>query len=88
MVDAPLTVPEREDTVAARDRPALGYALVLVAVGLWSVNAAVAKVVVDSGGLTPLRLAEVRGTGAALLLFTGVAIVRPRRRTESRVLSS
>ena len=78
MVDAPLTVREIEDEPAARRRPAVGYALVIAAIGLWSVNATMAKIVVDSGGLSALRLAEIRGTGAAVLLFGGVAIFAPR----------
>jgi drug/metabolite transporter (DMT)-like permease len=78
VVDAPLTVREHDDEPAVHRRPALGYGLVLAAVALWSVNATMAKIVVDSGGLTPLRLAEVRGTGAAILLFGGVAIFAPR----------
>ena len=57
MVDAPLNVPERSEDPTARRRPALGYALVLAAIALWSVNATVAKIVVDSGGLSALRLA-------------------------------
>jgi drug/metabolite transporter (DMT)-like permease len=78
VVDAPLTVRDLEDRPAVQRRPALGYGLVVAAVLLWSVNATMAKIVVDSGGLTPLRLAEIRGTGAALLLFGGVAIFAPR----------
>jgi drug/metabolite transporter (DMT)-like permease len=78
VVDAPLNVPERSEDPTSHRRPALGYALVLAAIALWSVNATVAKIVVDSGGLSALRLAEVRGTGAAILLFAGVAIFAPR----------
>jgi drug/metabolite transporter (DMT)-like permease len=55
----------------------VGYALVWAAVALWSVNAAVAKVVLDSAGLSALRLAEVRATGSALLLLAAVALLRP-----------
>jgi drug/metabolite transporter (DMT)-like permease len=77
VVDAPLSARELANEDAARRRPALGYALVVAAVVLWSLNATVAKIVVDSGGLSPLRLAEVRGTGAALVLFVGVALLRP-----------
>jgi drug/metabolite transporter (DMT)-like permease len=85
VADAPLTAAEAE-TVVARPaarvarrtvRPALGYTLVLSAVLLWSVNATVAKIVVDSARLSPLRLAEIRGTGAGLLLFAAVALLRP-----------
>jgi drug/metabolite transporter (DMT)-like permease len=75
VVEGPVTPAAAEEARAGR--PALGYALVLAAVVLWSVNAAVAKVVIDSGGLTPMRLAEARATGAALLLFAGIALVRP-----------
>jgi drug/metabolite transporter (DMT)-like permease len=55
----------------------VGYALVWAAVGLWSVNATVAKVVLDSAGLSALRLAEVRASGSALLLLVAVALLRP-----------
>jgi drug/metabolite transporter (DMT)-like permease len=78
VVDAPLTVRELDDEPAVHRRPALGYCLVVAAIVLWSVNATVAKILVDSAGLTPLRLAEVRGTGAAILLFGGVALLAPR----------
>jgi drug/metabolite transporter (DMT)-like permease len=56
----------------------IGYALVLTAVALWSLNGVLAKVVVTGDGLSVLRLAEVRATGAALLLFGAVAIIRPK----------
>ena len=70
--------PAEVDERAARRRPALGYALVLVAVVLWSVNGTVAKVIVESGGLSTLRLAEVRAAGAGLVLLAAVVLVRPR----------
>ena len=77
MADAPLAA--NGFTERARGgRPAFGYALVLCAVALWSLNATMAKVIVDSGGLTPLRLAEVRATGSGLILFAAVALIRPR----------
>jgi drug/metabolite transporter (DMT)-like permease len=56
----------------------IGYVLVLTAVALWSLNGVLAKVVVTGEGLSALRLAEVRATGAALLLFTAVALMRPK----------
>jgi drug/metabolite transporter (DMT)-like permease len=59
-------------------RPVVGYGLVLAAIGFWSVNAVVAKVVVESGGLSPLRLSQLRATGAGLVLFLAVAAIRPR----------
>jgi drug/metabolite transporter (DMT)-like permease len=74
VADAPLTTTAVEER---RRRSGLGYALVLGAIGLWSVNAAVAKVVIEAGGLSPLRLAEVRATGSALLLFGAVLLLRP-----------
>lgn len=77
MADAPLSSTALE-TRPPRPRPLLGYALVWAAVVLWSVNAAVAKVVLESGGLSPLRLSEVRATGTALLLLTAVALLRPK----------
>jgi drug/metabolite transporter (DMT)-like permease len=77
VADAPLAA-EGFVEGARRGRPAIGYALVLGAVGLWSLNATMAKVIVDSGGLTPLRLAELRATGAGLILFAAVALVRPQ----------
>jgi drug/metabolite transporter (DMT)-like permease len=86
VADAPLTAEAYVDR-ARRGRPAIGYALVLGAVGLWSLNATMAKVIVDSGGLTPLRLAELRATGAGLILFAAVALVRPQSlRIERREL--
>ncbi len=75
MVDTPV-----QPRALARERaarPLLGYAFVVTAVALWSVNASVAKVVVESGGLSTLRLAEVRAAGSALLLVAAVALVRP-----------
>ena len=76
MADAPLPFEE----VAGRrvSRPVVGYGLVLAAIGFWSVNAVVAKVVVESGGLSPLRLSQLRATGAGLVLFLAVAAIRPR----------
>ena len=64
------------DAAAAR-RPAIGYALVLTAVALWSLNGVLGKVVINSGGLSALRLAELRATGSALVLFAAVALLRP-----------
>jgi drug/metabolite transporter (DMT)-like permease len=63
----------------------IGYVLVLTAVALWSVNGVLAKVIVTGeGGLSAMRLAEVRATGAALLLFAAVALIRPRSLRVSR----
>jgi drug/metabolite transporter (DMT)-like permease len=76
LADAPFAPPALESRPPA-PRPALGYALVWSAVGLWSLNAVVAKVVLDSAGLSAMRLAELRATGAALILVAAVALVRP-----------
>jgi drug/metabolite transporter (DMT)-like permease len=58
-------------------RPVLAYAMVMTAATLWAVNGTVAKVVLTSG-LSSLRLAEVRSTGAALALGAVIAATRPR----------
>ncbi len=76
MADAPFA-PTALESRRPTPRPALGYALVWSAVVLWSLNAVVAKVVLDSAGLSALRLAEVRATGSALILVAGVALLRP-----------
>lgn len=63
-------------------RPALGYALVVVAVLLFAVNGAVSKVLLVSG-LSSLRLTEVRCTGALaglLLVLAGTGRGRPSLR--------
>jgi drug/metabolite transporter (DMT)-like permease len=57
-------------------RPALGYAMVMAAATLWAVNGAVSKVIL-SGGVSSLRLAEIRSTGAFALLALVLAAVRP-----------
>ncbi|TMJ93632.1 MAG: EamA family transporter [Actinobacteria bacterium] len=76
VVDAPVQ-PAAFGEEASMRRPLLGYALVCAAVALWSVNATVSKVVLQSGGLSTFRLAEVRATGSAVLLFAAVAAARP-----------
>jgi drug/metabolite transporter (DMT)-like permease len=57
-------------------RPALGYAMVLTAATLWALNGTVSKVILTSGGVTSERLTEVRATGAFLLLFAVLLVVR------------
>lgn len=83
MADAPFAPPALESKRPVR-RPALGYALVWSAVVLWSLNAVIAKVVLDSAGLSSLRLAQVRATGAALILVVAVATLRPATLRTSR----
>ena len=76
MADAPLAPPTR-GYGPDHPRPLAGFVLVWSAVALWSLNATVAKVVLESAGLSALRLAEVRATGSALLLLAAVALLRP-----------
>jgi drug/metabolite transporter (DMT)-like permease len=57
-------------------RPLLGYAMVMTAAVLWAVNGTVSKVVLSTG-LSSLRLAEVRSTGAFALLALALAATRP-----------
>jgi drug/metabolite transporter (DMT)-like permease len=76
VADAPFAPPALE-TKPPAPRPLLGYALVWSAVVLWSLNAVVAKVVLDSAQLSSLRLAEVRSSGSAVILLAAVALLRP-----------
>jgi len=57
-------------------RPVLGYAMVMTAATLWAVNGTVSKVILTTG-LSSLRLAQVRSTGAFLLIALALAAVRP-----------
>src|SRR5919202_1040917 len=75
MVDAPLIAPERA-TGEIHRRPLLGYVMVLTAATLWAVNGTVSKVILTTG-LSSLRLAEVRSSGAFLLLAAGLAATKP-----------
>ena len=57
VADAPFAPPALESKRPV-PRPALGYALVWSAVMLWSLNAVIAKIVLDSAGLSAMRLAR------------------------------
>ena len=74
MVEVPVL--PREAAVERRRRPGLGYAMVLSAATLWAVNGTVSKIILASG-LSSLRLAEARSTGAAVGLVAALALVRP-----------
>jgi drug/metabolite transporter (DMT)-like permease len=88
VADAPFAPPALETRPPA-PRPLLGYALVWSAVVLWSLNAVVAKVVLDSAQLSSLRLAEVRSSGSAVILLAAVVLLRPARlRVGRRELAS
>jgi drug/metabolite transporter (DMT)-like permease len=74
MVDAPTLLPEgRTDT-----RSRLGYLMVATAATLFAVNGSVMKVTLDSG-LTPLELAQIRQTCAALLFLGLLVAFAPER---------
>jgi drug/metabolite transporter (DMT)-like permease len=64
-------------------RPLLGYVMVMTAAALWAINGAVSKVILTTG-LSSLRLAEVRSTGAFVLLAFALAIARPETLRLSR----
>jgi drug/metabolite transporter (DMT)-like permease len=51
--------------------------MALTAATLWAINGVISKVIIESGGVPPERLTEVRTTGACLLLFPALALVRP-----------
>jgi len=71
-------------------RPLRGYAMVSVAAVLFAVNGAVSKVILANGISSP-RLAEVRSTGAFLVLVVALLVVRPEllriRRPELALLA-
>ena len=58
-------------------RPLLGYAMVWTAATLFAVNGTVSKVILESG-VSSLRLAQIRSTGALLVLGVVVAVVARR----------
>jgi len=72
-VAEPLIVPVAE---GREPRPVLGYVMVMTAATLWAVNGTVSKVILTTG-LSSLRLAEVRSTGAFLLLALALAVTQP-----------
>jgi len=70
----PVILPAAE---ARERRPVLGYAMVMTAATLWAVNGAVSKVILTTG-LSSLRLAQVRSTGAFLLIALALLATRPQ----------
>ena len=79
MSEAPFPV-----TPAPRRHPRIGYAMAAGAASLWAVNGTVSKVILASG-ISSLRLAQVRTTGALtglvlILLVTAPARLRVRTR--------
>jgi len=73
-VDAPF-FPARIERI--EPRPVLAYVMVSAAALLWALNGTVSKVILASG-VSSLRLAEVRSTGAVVLLGSALAILRPQ----------
>jgi drug/metabolite transporter (DMT)-like permease len=72
-----LTEPLLRDPHAQRDRrPARGYLMITAAAILFAVNGAVSKVIL-AHGVSSARLAEVRSTGAFLVLVLALLIFRP-----------
>jgi drug/metabolite transporter (DMT)-like permease len=60
----------------ATGRTALGYALVIAAVTMWSLNASLARFLLDDG-LSAMRLSELRSAGAFVILVAVLLVVRP-----------
>src|SRR5918992_942481 len=58
-------------------RTALGYALVISAVTMWSLNASLARFLLDDG-LSAMRLSELRSVGAFAILVAILLAVRPQ----------
>jgi drug/metabolite transporter (DMT)-like permease len=56
-------------------RPLVGYAMVAAAATLWAVNGSVSKIILTSGPST-WQVAQLRVTGAALLLVVTLALFR------------
>ena len=74
----------RDEPYAVRRRPRLGYAMVTVSAALFAINGTVSKVILTSGGMTSLRLTELRTTGAFVGLALFIALTAPRRLRISR----
>jgi len=79
VVDAPVTpeLAELEGRPTRRQRPLLGYAMVVSAASLWAVSGVVIKVILQSG-LSSYRLAELRSAGGAVLFLGAVVVTRPQ----------
>ena len=73
MTEAPLPVEP-----ARRRRPRLGYVMAAAAATLWGINGTVSKVILASG-ISSLRLAQVRCTGALAGLLLWLLLTSPAR---------
>jgi drug/metabolite transporter (DMT)-like permease len=58
-------------------RTALGYGLVVAAVTMWSLNASIARTLLDDG-VSAARLSELRALGSWVVIVALVAALRPR----------
>jgi drug/metabolite transporter (DMT)-like permease len=68
-----------DEPFAGRRHPRLGYAMAIAAAALFAINGTVSKVILTSGGMTSLRLTELRATGAFLGLAAFIALTSPGR---------
>src|SRR3954451_20308901 len=57
--------------------PRLGYALAASAATMWALNGSLSRLLLD-GGVSALRLAELRGVLSFVMLAAALAIARPR----------
>ena len=73
MSEAPLPV-----SPATRRRPRLGYLMAASAAAIWAVNGTVSKVILASG-ISSVRLAEVRMTGAVVGFVVVLLAIAPER---------
>ena len=76
--DTPASGNATEPAGPPHRRPRLGYAQVLAGALLFGLNAPMSKVVLDAG-IAPARLAALRATGAALVLFVVLLVFSPAR---------
>ena len=64
---------------AGPPHPRLGYAMVTAASTLFAINGTVSKIILTEGGISSLRLTELRATGAFLGLAAFLVVTAPGR---------
>ena len=62
-----------------RGHPRIGYAMLIASSSLFAVNGTVSKVILNSGGLTSLRVTQLRATGAFVCLAAVLLLLAPGR---------
>ncbi len=83
----PIEVVSSNQRLATVRRPAVGYAVYLGVVLLFSINGTVSKTIMASG-MTPERLSQFRATASFLVLLVVALLVKPRAmRTTPRELA-